>query len=396
MEAFAKVRAQLFRRLVESTGPEDWLRLQYRVAAAILRAERARVGADKSLRSHLKWHIERLRSLTDAVAWRCMDGHAIRQYSTLAGRAPHLGGLKEQLQRYLRLAAPFVEVGLPCVVPDLTNMLRLGDLMVVVDPSAPEVVEVKGEQVLMPAALVAGMEKLAGRPAPTVEMPSPYRPRGRQGRQMSQMIARHGYLRDDRGRFPSDDFERVAFTVDLVRSRQHADVDEVVGEALRVGSASKQITAHDVVLAVAAAGSTKLQLSKLDPAIGAMRAAVLGMNLTPTHDAWWSTPPPTEWSLSRDSAWALFEGDVVLAHVIDLAAFEELSTPNVRFSVTQTHGRPAIAITTARIDEGLVYLGDRFIWDVLYGFESIESVGTRAVEFVEKALSNWPGLPGAI
>jgi hypothetical protein len=293
IDGLERTRRRLFDRLAAARGPMDWYSLQLHVASAVLKAEEHRADVAKRDRAYLKWHIQLCKAYVDAIAWRTMSAHAIRHHATLPGGPAHLGGIRHELRRYFTLARGFAKQGLPAILPDLSNMLRLGDVVVVVDPSAPEVIEVKGEKAIMPAGLAEAVAKRGGRQgrvAPTsLRLPR----RGRAGRQLSQIVARDLYLRNDRGRLPGDLKERVAISVYRESEMLFPEIEAVTLDALRAGFAVRECNRGHVIVAIAADRWDGRFPDQSDAFMARMRYPVFGMNLRPYNDLWWVAPPPT-------------------------------------------------------------------------------------------------------
>ena len=102
--------------------------------------------------------------------------------------------------------------------------------------------------------------------------------------------------------------------------------------------------------------------------------AVAAFNLRPWDEFWWVAAPPTEWSLTPDASWALMEGDVILAHLVDLAGLEEASCGGVEFRLRANDKEPQVDVT---VDGQPMLLGPKPLMDLMHGFETMESVSRR-------------------
>lgn len=379
MVDLVRVRRGLFERLSDAGTPERWQSIQLRIAAAVLRAEERRRSATKGERSQLRRHIELCRAYADAIAWRTMSAHAIRQHATLPGRPPHLGGIRHLLPGYFRIARTFISHGLPALLPDLTNILRLGDVVVVGDPSAPEVVEVKGDDLFITSRLDAFVRRQAGLDSTTQDEASSVPARGRVGRQLSQLRARQEYLIEDRGRFPGEDLERHAVTIEPEPVHLYSEVAAAVSDALRVGyGVAEQPSGHCIVAVELNYGGTEPQ-EALRSFGNDARYPLFASNLRPWDRFWWIAPPPTEWGTPDEIAWALMEGQVLVFHAVDLGAMEDGSTDKARFSVRMGAEGPQVWATAGG---HTMLVTEKPVLDVVRGFEAMDSFLTRAQEFV--------------
>jgi hypothetical protein len=85
------------------------------------------------------------------------------------------------------------------------------------------------------------------------------------------------------------------------------------------------------------------------------------------------------WPLPRSQRVALIEGDVVLIHLVDLDAFIGSDTSGLgRITELRTKGDEVTGFVV-EIKGGEMHISARFLNDVLYGFQTVESAREQIV-----------------
>ena len=91
-------------------------------------------------------------------------------------------------------------------------------------------------------------------------------------------------------------------------------------------------------------------------------------------------PPPSVWPVSTEVRWALLEEELVLVHLLDAAAFVRTSDGGESIEIDLSRNMPVLVTV-----ENEVYpLALKFIYDVLYGFETVESCVDGLFQFARQ------------
>jgi hypothetical protein len=138
--------------IAEITTAEQKIRALKKALASSIRAESANAPSERP--THLENRIEGLRQLNfvwrcfgDAIAFIYMDKHALKHtyYNTTNTNPKQGAGFllgKEGLKSELAVMEEALADGIPCLLVDLTNTIRHGDIVFMVGPD-PRLVEVK-------------------------------------------------------------------------------------------------------------------------------------------------------------------------------------------------------------------------------------------------------------
>src|ERR1700730_11948873 len=126
-------RNVLLELLESATLPVDFASFQTALAAEIIATERLKSEnrQDGDLQSELKRHLHLCHHLGDGLAWRLLDPHTIRQLAKNDGNPPYLSQQVAATTEALKAINQFAtELNLPAVMADLTNVVRIGDVIV--------------------------------------------------------------------------------------------------------------------------------------------------------------------------------------------------------------------------------------------------------------------------
>ena len=163
-------REILFRASRRIGSYEDLLDLQEGLAAAITEAEQMR-------KARAVAHAKKIRTIADGRVWSLVHPHVIRQVARPNTQPPALSGQGSAFSRVLAIARERLEArGFPILIADLTTVIKAGDLLEVISPDEPLIIEVKSR-------LPSGRHLLQGRP----------------GRQMSRASSIAQYLQTGQG-----------------------------------------------------------------------------------------------------------------------------------------------------------------------------------------------------
>ena len=357
------IRVELLRQLDEIDGAAALWSFQRRLTDEIISAE-PRAFADR--RSPERDHLRLLRLFGDALAWRLLHPHTIRQLGKNSGKPPALYNQKG-LPRTLELAESICTAGEPALVADLTFCLRVSDVIVCTDPECPRLIE------------------SGGHPA--------YINRGRKGRQKRRADAITQLLRDGEATLFGDEATSVTIEIRGQLKTSHA----AIGEAISLWSEGQPgVVEHgpaDLIVAVSGDGDEDLP-TQAHVALDAMRERSegqghlgIGVHLRLLERPDSLLPPPHVWPLDRLQREALIEGDVAIIHLVDLHAFVgEGSRGLGRVSEITTNGEEVVGFVVEAAGNP-VHLSPRHLNDVLYAFQTIESARDSMVEAAVASLA---------
>jgi hypothetical protein len=308
-----------------------------------------------------RWHRRRLRNIGDAVAWRVLTAHAFRNLSATRRTPPSLSSQGAAFEHVLDTGRSLVREGMKVIISDVTSCIATGDLLACGDPDAPYIIECK-----------------LSAPAPKALM------QGRRGRQLSRGRAVGTYLEKNRGFVPGNPAEKVAIEIPHEPIHSWDSVVTVVRDAVSSGVG---VVRRDKELIWAtrrdASGTVPDELADVirpdEPFFVGCHSRLVDEDDDRPH-----VPHPLAWPVPSDVAFALAEMDVILCHALVASVFEGHSTERARLrGVVEL--APGIPGVDAEIDGEKTQLGPRFIGDVLYGFETVESAAHHMLAGLERS-----------
>lgn len=355
-----QTRRVLFDRLDDVTTVEELLALEIDIAEAILEAER-QMEIRQTNRRKLKAHIKRLRLYADALVWWNLHPHSIRQLAknpgapkSLLSQADAFNNVLLHAQRYCR------DTRLPVLVADITNILKIGDIIVVTNPKCPQIVECK------------------------MKLPSPqHLMQGRSGRQISRAFGITQYLKVGAAKVFGENHWSTTVESQHQAERNWQVIEQLCNQALGVGEAYLEISPGDHLWALRSERQDMV-LKAVKQKAEAIVTAQIGTSLGLMNFQDGLFAPPSAWrQVSSKVRFELIEGTIVLFHLV---AYEALAgdygdTKNI----TIRNADYPIVVSL----EGREYpLSRRFIYDVVYGFETVESCARGLLTFARDLASN--------
>ncbi len=306
-------------------------------------------------------HIHLLRCYCDGLAWNLLYSHTIRQLAKNWAPPQSISNQGNSFNLVMQKAKELSNEGKPVIIADITNIIKIGDLIVCSDPEMPSIVECK-----------------KGNFHPHNIM------KGRSGRQLSRAIGTLEYLKKGKAKVFGEEKERVVFetTTEVIHNWQV--VKKSVIEALETGIGFGKASDYDIMWAIANDEITKVQ-NEIEDILKSFKEPFVGCHLRVVEEMEFLHPPPSAWPIDIECRFALMEGDVVLFHLIDLSYFNKLCTPDGRIKgilyknnvleeycfVVEVNGQERI-------------LSARFLNDVLYGYATIESIFKNMIEFAKR------------
>ncbi len=346
-------RERLFNQCVAVDSLADLLKVQLAIAKAI-RGTEVLLAGDRVNKS-LRFDIERLRLYADGLAWLFLHPHVIRQMAKNADVPKSLVNQGDAFDMVLASAREYFErLRVPVLISDITNILKIGDLVLVFSAEKPTIVEVKKR---LPEA--------------------DHLMQGRSGRQLSRAMSTMEYLHEGNAKLYGDDTHMYTIECKYKSARNWSTVEAACLEALRTGVSRVELSGNEVVLAYARGREevVKSEAKKWNRDSTVSLGTTLGvMNM---RDGLF--PPPVVWPISPRVRFALLEEDIVLMHLVDWSALECVR-PNGD-NIHMDSGTTPVHVVSGGNEYPLTL---RFLYDVVYGFETALSCQEGLFEFARQ------------
>jgi len=349
-------------------SPKVLLEFQLSIVEEIKKSERS---AKNDTSDEHKWHILLLRCYGDALAWELLHPHTICNLAKNPSPPASLIDQKDALKHTIESAHDFTDDGIPVLISDITNCLKISDLVLCNDPELPSLVECK-----------------AGNFVPELSM------RGRSGRQQSRAMSILQYLYEGKGKLYGESGSSVIIDINVDVEHTWDTVDQTVSKAISTGFGFGISDGSDIVWAFIDDDRydyppmPKQQLKSL---ASNFKIPFIGCHLVPLENANPLIPPPIVWPISRDCKFALMESDVVLMHLIDVEKFKKIVIKNGRVvEILRKRNILDEYCFLVEIDGKRFRLSCGFLENVVYGYETIESSAKCIIETAKKALTLKP------
>jgi hypothetical protein len=364
---FEQRRNALLQLLDSSACPVDFARLQAVLAAEIIESERlkAQQRKNKRLQVELKRHLHLCHHLGDGLAWRLLEPHTIRQLAKGEGSPPWLSNQLYATNQALETVSGVAkELNRSAVMADLTNVLRVGDVIVPNGSQCPLIFEFKSSRA---GPIKAGYANRASR-------------------QLLRMQLTTEYLINDCGTVFGTGAGIRAHTLQHSPEYSYQYVEEACAAALENGFSMYPVDDHDVLFCV-----------RHDQDLGAwlatttvppfMRFAALGSHCRYLQeDVHPLLRPSPEWPISLNLRMALLNCDLRLAHLVDPTAIvgSEDSGWVVKSFEQQSEGY------WIHRGEQRVLASHQWLNRWLYGFERSSSMAKAMVASVRQLVETYP------
>jgi hypothetical protein len=328
--------ASLLGQLDAITIPQGGMEFQRRLAGELLSAE-ADTGPDARRRRHL------LRLMGDALAWKALSRHMIRELARGRQRPPSLTAQGADFGFVLEVAEQIAHDGVLPIVCDLTHLLGVGDIV----------------------AATAGVISIIE--CKNTPLPAGWNPRGRHLRQLQRQARASGYLA--KGHAPAGDQTRIS--IDVAEPRR---CDEELRDCVERARSSER------GYAVADLGERDLLVARWDlglaledsmhlPDREGWQYPAFGGSATATDNPGPFTANPYDLPLPADARLAVVEGDLLLFRIVDLAPLGwHGQAVGTSVEIYDKGGRPHLCAQHAG---RTLQLSDRFIDQILLDFRTV-------------------------
>jgi len=266
---------------------------------------------------------------------------------------------------------------------DLTNILRVADVICVRDPEVPDLIELKGKNIIMPLSLLGQKVVPNGFEEITKDKPI----RGRTGRQISLMLGISEYLRSGQAKVFGTPQTKVAIETSIAPEHHWKEVEKVASEAIAHGYAAARLGERHWLLAQ----NEGEELQKEDGLVKELASAkqiMIAAHCRPLEETWTSISTPFNWSLSDPVRFALMEGDVVVVTVFDVSTLVGRTYSDATIEevlVFDDHLGPESLKVSFEGERFTV--SNRALLEVLYQFRSVESMVHEVCDFVVKSVA---------
>ncbi len=360
ISSYQSERRDLLTRLNSASSPADHLAVQQHAAAAILRSEELLELSDDADARH---HVGQIRLYMDALVWNTLHPHAIRQLAKGYGTPPSLISQGPAFDLVMEAAHQWtVSTNVSALIADLTNIIKIGDLILVQHPEYPAIVECKSQ------------------------LPKPQHFRqGRTGRQISRALGTVRYLSGKPTKIYGQDLPLVVVESAHRASRNWLAVERCVAAAMQQGESFEQISSYELIWA-GPTGDTQGfvdRLAGLDKQLSTVDFVGSSLGALETSDGLF--PPPAAWPIAADAQSALMEREIQLSHFVSGAAFEG-DHHGARIAFADDSDRPLVVT----LDDHEFALSSRLIFEVVYAFETVESAIEGIVAFAREVATLMP------
>ncbi|MFG1758316.1 hypothetical protein [Micromonospora echinofusca] len=312
-----------------------------------------------------KYHRRLLRIIADGLAWRLLGQHTVRCLSNHPGKPAAIKKDDPDFQFVLKVASAIRAEGAIPLICDLTNLLLVGDI-IVVHRGGIEIVECKNS-----------------RDPQILERP---------GRLLRQRRRGHGaadYLSESVVRVGETGF-KVAQDVNFP-DPQYAAVSIAAEEADAAinGIGAVALGLKDYVVVIKSDSNPDLS-AELIPDRPSFVEPIASMHSSFLRSPSWVAPPVTAYEIDPDLQIRLLELDMMMVRICDLAILNEAGVEGpAPFTLKKRRGRYFLDLGSKR--EG-AELSDRFIDGVLFAPIPVLETRDALVRYVNSIPSEaWEG-----
>ena len=352
------IRRSLFDQIEAVNSSKALFEVQLAIVQEIQSAEQA-LRYDKC--SELKWHIKLLRYYGDTIAWSLLHPHTIRQLSSNPARPVSLLSQGYGLKTTLQVGREYAEDGMFVLIADITNCIRIGDIILCHNPELPTILECKTK--IAPGQLT----------------------RGRARRQLMRIAKISKYLATGEEKLYGQALVNKTVTVTSKIEHNWDAVNQAVKDALRIGEGFAFPSSSDVLWAYAynEESPSPNPPQQVNNAISEFGFLCVGCHGRPIEEGNCLIPPPLAWPIDNDCRFALMEEDVLLCHFVDIQYFKDVESRHGKIIET-LHGKEFINGFIVEVNNQRLTLAPTFLDQIIYGFQTIDSTVRGMIEFALK------------
>jgi len=333
--------------------------IQKKIAEEIKNSEKF-IKQDAS--GEYKWNIHLLRCCCDAIVWKLLQVHTIRQLMKNPSPPQSLSNQGEAFDLTLKTAKEYSDKGLPVIIADITNCIKIGDIVICTNPELPTIVECKG-----------------GRHSPEKIM------QGRIGRQFSRAMGTLEYLTNGQAKVFGEPEARIVIETAAEVKYNWKIVNKTVKEALKRGEGFGITNNYDVMWAFRNDDENVYIPKEIKDLISKFKTPIVSCHLRAIEELGFLISPPLAWPINLECQIALMEGDIILFHLIDSDRFLQIKKPygkikKILFGNKYTKEYCFVV----KVKEHYIKLSSRFLDEVIYGYATIESITGNMIEFALK------------
>lgn len=359
------IRKLLFEKLMQASEFNLLFDFQIELAEELKRCERLqKLKKDESRKAHM--HL--LRCYGDSLSWRLLHPHAIRQLAKNQKNKTFLIDQGKGFDKTIEIAKGISKYNFPLIIADLTNCIRIGDIIICRDPELPDIIECK-----------SGKNR------------DKYELQGRRGRQFSKMKGTSEYLSKGQAKVFGDGQTRLCVEIDSPTIYNWDIINTVLIEAEKIGEYFYKVSEYEIIGAVS--GENEIDFfDKLKPEDFKFNNPLVGTHYRAIEEAWPTISPPANWGIEDRFKFPLMEGDLIIVHIFDPHVFIGFENETARITGLDSkicEDRVCSGIADfgyeVEIQGEKIILSQNFTARVLYGFETVESIGKLMLEFAQKS-----------
>lgn len=353
-------RRTLFEQLKSVNSSKALFSFQLELADELKRCERLQKIQKENDRKN---HMHLLRCYGDTLAWQLLHDHTIRQLSKNQRTPPYLIDQDESFNHTIKIARGILKHDLAVLFADLTNCIRIGDLIIVTNPESPVIIECKSG-----------------------ETNHKFELQGRRGRQLSRMEGTAEYLNKGTAKFFGEEKARLCIETGSPSRYNWDIVNSVLNEAESNGQGYIAVSQYEIIGALREEIEFKIP-KELTPGQFSFSKPIVANHYRAVEEAWTTVPPPTIWDIDDRFKFALMEGELLVVHIFDPTAFLGYENPNGKITRVDVPLENFLDLGYEIDLEGRKLIcSPIFTEKVLYCFQAVESVAGQMIEFGKMTL----------
>lgn len=350
-------RKSLFESLLHISSNKDLINIQLEIVDEIKSCE---LKLKNGKNYNLKDHIHLLKHYGDILAWVLLDPHTIRQFAKNQQNKGYLIDQKDGFDNTLENAQKALQYDLPIIICDITHSLRMGDILVCLDPELPIVLECK-----------------------LGEIKEEFKYQGRRGRQIGRAEHILKYLDKGFGKLFGE--EKPKYCIDTkIESKYHWEIiNQVLNEEAKTGFGFCEVSKYEIIGAIRKDGAFPSETELINK-YSHLKSPYFGIHWIPISECWSTIAPPAVWDIEDRFKFDLTEGELVLFHLFD---------PHALLGYKNEHGGIVKILPNSEFgyeisigeDEDFIKTSSRFTQNILYGFQKAESVADQMLASARKS-----------